>query len=130
MIKGKCHCETVKFESKNDPITAIFCHCVTCRNINGSAFGSSAVILKDGFSIISGNEFIVGYKSSPGKVRNFCSKCGTHVYATSTKNPENVMLRIGCIDGNHGINPTKHIWVSQKESWYEITNNLPVHEEW
>ena len=130
MLNGKCHCGSVKFESKNEPITAVFCHCVTCRNINGSAFGSSAIILKDGFSKITGEEFIVGYESSPGKMRKFCSKCGTHVYATSSKKPENVILRIGCLESGHGVKPSKHIWVSQKESWYEITKNIPTHEEW
>ena len=130
MITGKCHCQSVKYESKNDSIVAMFCHCQTCRKINGSAFGSSAAIYKDGFSVTSGEDLLTGYQSTPGKTRYFCSRCGTHVYATSTKKPENVMLRIGCIDGDHGIKPSKHIWVSQKESWYEITKDLPVHDEW
>ena len=130
MIKGKCHCESVKYESKNDSEFAVFCHCETCRKINGSAFGSSAAVPREGFFIISGENFLVGYESTPGKIRHFCSKCGTHVYATSAKKPENVVLRIGCIEGNHDISPTKHIWVSHKAPWYEITNNLPMHEEW
>ena len=130
MIKGKCHCESVLYESLNDVELAVFCHCETCRKINGSAFGSSAVIPKDGFSIISGNDLLIGYESSPGKMRKFCSKCGTHVYATSSKKPENVILRIGCLESGHGVKPSKHIWVSQKESWYEITKNIPTHEEW
>ena len=60
----------------------------------------------------------------------FFSNCGTHLYATSSKKPENIILRIGCIDGNHNIVPTRHIWISQKASWYEITENIPMHEEW
>ena len=130
MIKGKCHCEAVKYESKNDSQFAVFCHCKTCRKINGSAFGSSAAVPKEGFSILAGKNFLIGYESSPGKIRHFCSKCGTHVYASSSKNPENVMLRLGCVEGNHDISPTKHIWVSHKATWYEITNNLPMYEEW
>ena len=106
-----------------------FCHCETCRKINGSAFGSSAAVPKVGFFIISGENFLEEYESSPGKIRHFCTKCGTHVYATSAKNPEYVMLRLGCIEGNHDIFPTKHIWVSHKAPWYEITNNLPMYEE-
>ena len=129
MIKGKCHCESVKYESKNNSKFAVFCHCETCRQINGSAFGSSAAVPKVGFFIISGENFLEEYESSPGKIRHFCTKCGTHVYATSAKNPEYVMLRLGCIEGNHDIFPTKHIWVSHKAPWYEITNNLPMYEE-
>ncbi len=130
MIKGKCHCQTVKYESSNDSESAVFCHCQTCREINGSAFGSSAVVPRKGFEIISGQKSLVGYESSSGKKRFFCSNCGTHVYATSSKKPENIILRIGCIDGNHNIVPTHHIWTSQKASWYEISENIPMHEEW
>ena len=63
-------------------------------------------------------------------MRRFSSKCGTDVCATSTKKLENVMLGIGCLESGHGVKPSKHIWVSQKESWYEITKNIPTHEEW
>ena len=130
MIKGKCHCESVLYESLNDVELAVFCHCETCRKINGSAFGSSAVIPKDGFSIISGNDLLIGYESSPGKKRYFCSNCGTHVYATSSKKPENIILRIGCIEGDHNVIPKKHIWFSQKAPWYDIPSKLPIHDEW
>jgi len=130
MIKGKCHCETVKYESINESEAAAFCHCGTCRKINGSAFGSSAVIPEEGFKIISGETSLKKYESSPGKIRFFCSNCGTHIFATSSKNPGKMILRIGCIDGNHGIVPTRHIWISQKAPWYEIKENLPMNEEW
>ena len=130
MIKGNCHCQAVKFESNNNSESAAFCHCQTCRKINGTAFGSSAVVPKEGFDIISGKSSLVGYESSSGKKRYFCSNCGTHLYATSSKNPEKIILRIGCIDGDHGIVPKRHIWISQKASWYEIPENLPLHQEW
>ena len=71
MIKGKCHCQTVKYESSNDSESAVFCHCQTCREINGSAFGSSAVVPRKGFEIISGKNSLVGYESSSGKKRFF-----------------------------------------------------------
>jgi len=130
MIKGKCHCQTVKYESKNASEAAAFCHCKTCRQINGTAFGSSAVIPEDGFKIISGEDSLKKYESSPGKIRNFCSNCGTHVFATSSKNTGKIILRIGCIDENHGIVPSRHIWISQKAPWYEIQGNLPLNDEW
>ena len=71
MIKGKCHCQAVKYESNNDSESAVFCHCQTCRKINGTAFGSSAVVPKEGFEIISGETSLVGYESSSGKKRFF-----------------------------------------------------------
>ena len=95
-----------------------------------SIFPPVAVVPKEGFEIISGETSLVGYESSSGKKRFFCSNCGTHLYATSSKKPENIILRIGCIDGNHNIVPTRHIWISQKASWYEITENILMHEEW
>lgn len=94
MIKGKCHCQTVKYESSNDSESAVFCHCQTCREINGSAFGSSAVVPRKGFEIISGKNSFVGYESSSGKKRFFCSNCGTHVYATLQRNLKILYLEL------------------------------------
>ena len=87
-----------------------------------------AKVKLDDLKIIKGANKLKLYKFGRNKAEHFfCSKCGTHVYATSSKKPENIMLRIGCINGDHNIVPTHHIWTSQKATWYEISENIPMH---
>ena len=130
MIYGSCHCQAVKFESAHMPEKAEFCHCRTCRKINGSAHGASASVLSEGFRVIYGKDFVVEYESSPGKTRCFCLVCGTHVYAFTDSQPDYIILRLGCLEGGHGIVPEEHIWVSHKEPWYKIPEGLILHDEW
>ena len=130
MLHGSCHCQAVKFECTDFPESAQFCHCHTCRKVNGTAFGSSAMARREEFRVISGEDCLVEYESTPGKKRCFCVLCGTHVFAFAEKRPDFVILRLGCLDGDHGIVPQQHIWASHKAPWYEIPDALPIHDEW
>ena len=129
MVTGSCHCQTVRFEIAEEIRGFMHCHCQTCRKINGTVYGSSAVVQKDGLKIVAGQEAITAYESSPGKKRCFCSRCGSHVYAYFDARPETVLLRIGTLDGDPGIRAQGHIWVSHKAPWYEIHDDLPRYVE-
>lgn len=125
MITGSCHCQTVKFEITAEIEEFQHCHCHTCRKINGTAHGSSATTARSGFRVVSGEGAVTEYESSPGKKRCFCSRCGSHVYAYYDDGPDMVVLRIGTLDGDPGVRPIRHIWVSDKAPWYEIHDDLP-----
>jgi len=46
------------------------------------------------------------------------------------RDPGDVILRIGTLDGDLGIKAQGHIWVSHKPDWYNIGDDLPQHQEW
>lgn len=129
MIKGSCHCRNIEYQISGEISPIQHCHCRTCRKTNGTAYGSSAVTSRDGFRVTKGGDSIREYESSPGKQRCFCATCGSHVYALMDEHPGIVILRIGTIDGDPGVRPTRHIWVSQKAPWYEIHDQLPRTDE-
>ena len=129
MSTGSCHCQTVRFEISEEIWGFMHCHCETCRKIHGTVYGSSALVKREGFKVVAGEEAITAYESTPGKKRCFCSRCGTHVYAYFEARPDNIILRLGTIHGDPGIRPQAHIWVSHKASWYEIQDDLPQFAE-
>jgi len=128
-MHGSCHCGSINFEIKGKVHRFTNCHCPDCRKINGTAFSANLIADREGFSIASGSDVLVDYESSPGKIRCFCSRCGSHVYARMTARPGIVIVRAGLLDGDPGIRPQNHIWVSQKAPWYEITDSLPQFQE-
>jgi hypothetical protein len=67
---------------------------------------------------------LVGYQSSPGKFRRFCSKCGSHIFAERVGQPT-VMLRLGCLDTAITDQPKAHIWRSDAAPWYDPNDRLP-----
>ncbi|WP_084784133.1 GFA family protein [Marinobacterium aestuarii] len=127
MITGSCLCGNVKYEISGKVGDIVHCHCVTCRKAHGSAFSSVAAVNEAEFKLI-GSKNLKSFESSKGKKRYFCSNCGTQIYA-KRDNAQYIILRLGSLDDDPMSSEKNHIWVSQKASWYSITNNLPAYLE-
>lgn len=127
-IDGSCLCGNVKYSISGNIGNIEHCHCRTCRKAHASAFSSVAAVRDADFKI-TGGEWLSSYESSKGKIRYFCSTCGTQIYAKREGAP-NIILRLGSLDTDQKLNEKKHIWVSQKASWYKINSDLPEHDEY
>jgi hypothetical protein len=77
----------------------------------------------------SARDSIAEYESSPGKLRAFCRRCGSPIYARLVSAPDWLSIRLGLIDGDPGCRPRAHFNVSEKAPWYTITDELPQHAE-
>ncbi len=127
MIKGSCLCGDVKYQISGKVGEVVHCHCETCRKAHGSAFSSVASVKDDDFELASTRD-LSSFESSKGKVRYFCSKCGTQIYA-KRDGTAHIILRLGSLDDNPMTVEKNHIWVSQKAEWYSINSNLTEHQE-
>ncbi|MGH1441427.1 MAG: GFA family protein [Cellvibrionaceae bacterium] len=128
MIVGSCLCGSIKYEITEALGDIVHCHCKTCRKAHGAAFSSVASV-KDSDFTLSGREYLNVYESSPGKMRYFCSSCGTQIYA-KREGTEHLILRLGSLDSDPESTERKHIWVSQKASWYKVNSDLPECQEY
>ncbi|MGZ7458009.1 GFA family protein [Pseudomonas sp. Ma2-10] len=81
------------------------CHCQTCRKAHAAAFASS-----------------------PGKLRHFCSVCGSHLMAERLA-PPHVIVRVATLDDDPKMTPQAHIWTTHDVPWlaYESIEKFP---EW
>ena len=127
MVTGSCLCGDVRYTISGDVGDIVLCHCLKCRKAHGSAFSSVAAVDEKYFSLSSNRE-LNSYESSPGKHRNFCSTCGTHIYA-KRDGAEHIILRLGSVDSALPALEKNHIWVSEKAGWYIIDSNLPQCQE-
>ena len=127
-MKGSCLCGAVQYEiDQLGPIGN--CHCHTCRKAHAAAFASTARVNRDHFRWLAGKEKLSSFESSPGKLRHFCSACGSHVMA-ERPDQAHVILRVATLDDDPGITPSVHIWRSHDAPWLqdsEATNSYP---EW
>lgn len=129
MLTGHCLCEAVKFEYQGPLGPISLCHCSRCRRAQGSAFSASAPIQKVHFRLLSGDEAIREFESTPGRFRAFCSNCGSPVYSRSDAIPGILRLRLGLVEGNVGKPAASHIYVGSKSDWFTITDDLPQFEK-
>jgi len=126
MIQGSCLCGSAKYEASGQLSEIVHCHCKTCRKAHGSAFSSVAAVPIANFTIQS-TATISCFESSPGKVRYFCSMCGTQLYAKRDNN-DHVILRLGSVDSELTTSEYAHIWLSEKANWYDLHSDLKEYQ--
>jgi hypothetical protein len=125
MLTGRCHCGRVTYEVDGKLGAVTYCHCETCRRVQGGAFVVGAPARRKYFRLVTGADAITEYESSPGKYRGFCKVCGSPIWSRRVAEPETLRLRLGAIDGDPGRRPVAHIFVAEKAPWFEITDDLP-----
>ena len=124
MLNGSCLCQAVAYEAAGFAGPIGHCHCRTCRKAHSAAFSTTGRVERAGFRWTRGADQLRSYESSPGKLRHFCSVCGSQLMAEWVGQPT-VILRLGCLDTEIEERPRGHIWTSQKASWFEIGDDLP-----
>lgn len=115
-LAGSCLCGAVQYEVDALASPIGHCHCRTCRKANASAFTSTARVARSGFRFTSGEDKLSAFESTAGKLRRFCSVCGTEVLA-EWLNQDAVILRVATLDDDPGARPVVHIWTSHDVPW-------------
>ena len=126
-LRGGCECGAVRYEVADEFLYAANCHCSKCRAATGTAFKSFAGIERTKLTVTSGGDslMIVG-----DEVENHtrCAACGSLLYSV-VRDGGYVHVAMGSLADPPSITPTEHIYVGSKAPWYEITDDLPQHEE-
>ncbi len=127
-MKGSCLCGAIEYEIDSIDMPVAHCHCRTCQKAHAAPFASTAGVMREHFRWLKGEDKLSAFESSPGKLRHFCSVCGSHLVAERVSQP-NVIVRIATLDENPNMTPQMHIWTSQDLPWlgYE---NIPAYPEW
>ena len=128
-MKGSCLCGSIEYEISKFETEIVHCHCKTCRKAHSAAFNTTAGVKPESFKWVKGEENLSGFESSPGKVRYFCSKCGTHLIAKKQGAPFWV-LRLGSLDDDPKQKPTTSIWMKHHEPWMDFSHDHKVFSEW
>jgi hypothetical protein len=96
-LKGSCLCGAVHYEVDRLDTPIGLCHCATCRKAHAAPYAPTARVMRDHFRLIAGADKLAAFESSPGKMRRFCSVCGTHIVAERAEQPH-VVLRVATLD--------------------------------
>jgi ADP-ribosyl-[dinitrogen reductase] hydrolase len=119
-LRGQCLCGAIAYEVAQLDGAIVHCHCTTCRKAHASAFASTARVVREHFRWVRGEASLREYQSSPGKVRRFCSVCGSHLVAERLGQPH-VILRVATLDDDPARVPEMHIWTSHDVPWLKET---------
>jgi hypothetical protein len=127
LINGHCLCGAVKFEATAAPVSTVNCHCTDCRRITGSVYGT--VLYFEGKDVqISGALGSFKHASDRGTqlTKQFCTVCGSQLFALTGLYPTWIGIRAGCIDETANIRPLRNVFVDSKIDSTPLDDALPT----
>ena len=128
MITGSCLCGIVQFGVTQFSSAIFKCHCSKCRKAFGGASSAAALVSKDDFRWLRGEEGVREFQSDSGFKRRFCPDCGS-ILPQFLPEHQLYWIPVGLLDSDPGIRLKQHIHVNSKAAWEILDDDTRVHGE-
>ena len=130
VIRGSCLCGGVTFEVDPPFLWANYCHCSHCRKHSGADHGIQGRVPREQFRLLQGEELISVYRPGDGRVKAFCSVCGSSLFGNEWPDGDQIGIRLGVLDDDPGIRPEFHTFVDSRAPWEDLPDDgLPRYAE-
>jgi ribosomal protein S18 acetylase RimI-like enzyme len=96
-----------------------------CRKWHGAAFATYAEVSAKALEWQSGEQELVGFRSSPGRERTFCRRCGSKLFIRRLDAPDVIALCLATLDGDPEVRPSRHVMTAYRVPWLELRDGLP-----
>ena len=116
-VRGSCLCGGVQFEVTPPFRIAVHCHCSRCRKHSGTFGLTQGRVPKDRFRLLRGEALIRVYKPEGGKVKAFCSECGSSLFGGDWPDGDEVSIRLGALDDDAAVRADYHSFVGSRATW-------------
>ncbi len=126
---GSCLCQGIRFTIAGQLAPIQVCHCGQCRQAQGGPFATNIPVDTSALSFSAGLDLLRRHESSPGKVRAFCSVCGSPVFSERASLPGVVRIRAGLLAEPVHAQLGFHAYTASKASWWPLEDDLPQHPE-
>ena len=117
VVAGSCLCGGVAFEIELPFRRANICHCSRCRKHSGGAGLVQGRVAREQFRLLRGEELIRSFRPEGGKVKAFCTVCGSSLFGGDWPDGAEVSIRFGSLDVDPGIRPQYHSFVDSAAPW-------------
>lgn len=124
-ITGGCLCGACAYTTTAEPLDVRACHCKLCQKATGAPLYARVRVPGETLTI-SGP--VGWYPSSTTLLRGFCPNCGTSLFSKRTEGGS-IGLLMGSLDDPDRFRPDMHIWVSKKQAWLTLCDDLPCYPE-
>lgn len=129
-IKGACQCGSISYELLEPPLMVAACHCKECQKLSTSAFSITAIVNADSVRFKGDmSDWSRPADSGNTSCAKFCPSCGNRMYHFNPDEPDTLKLKPSNLSDTRIINPTAHIWVSEKQDWFQIPDNVKVFDK-
>jgi len=128
-VEGSCQCGGVKYQLLSEPLVIIACHCKECQKLSTSAFSITAMVNVDTVRF-EGEMKEWRRTAESGNINGarFCPTCGNRIYHFNPDDPSKIKLKPSNLSDTSLIQPTVHVWVSEKQDWVRIPEGVTVYD--
>jgi len=127
VLRGKCRCEDLQFQLREQPLFVHACHCLHCKRKTGSSFGLTCIVLEEDIQVDQG--LLQVHKESPQTTAHLCSSCSEPIYRTNVAFEATGWLQTRCLEDLRLLTIGAHIWVKRKDEWLKLPEDVPQFEE-
>lgn len=118
---GSCFCGAVQFTVSGEPAAMGYCHCESCRTWSAGPVNAFTLWNPEGVKVTRGADLIAGYNKTPVSHRQWCTKCGGHLF---TNHPAwNLIDVYAAVIPGFAFQPGVH--VNYQETKLRIKDGLP-----
>lgn len=131
-VQGACQCGNVTYTLNQPPKMVIACHCIECQKLSTAPFSVTAVVSNEDIEITGElKEWRRIADSGNKNYAMFCPDCGNRVYHFNPDEPSTLKLKLKASSPyDHKVfEPTVHVWVSEKQDWYEVPKGVKVFDK-
>ena len=114
---GSCVCGKTVYEAY-DLKDVSYCHCKQCRNMTGHYM--AACQAERGNIKIKG--LVKWFYTHENSRHGFCNNCGSQMFWQNDNRPT-ISVTAGSLDDSKGLKIIHHIFIEEKGSYYEISQN-------
>ena len=124
-IDGSCQCGKIAYQLLEPPLLVVACHCKQCQKLSTSAFSITAVVNVESVKF-SGDlkEWQRLADSGNKNYAKFCPNCGNRIYHFDPDRPDTIKLKPSNLSDTRILNPSAHLWVSEKQAWIQIPDDV------
>ncbi|MDO6424458.1 GFA family protein [Saccharophagus degradans] len=129
-LSGSCQCGGVTYTLNEPPLMIVACHCRECQKLSTSAFSITAMVKPEAV-VFSGEMSDWSRSSDSGNISaaKFCPTCGNRIYHYNPDDSSTLKLKPSNISDTRVINPTLHVWISEKQDWYQIPEGVKTFQK-
>ena len=131
-IKGSCQCGQVTYQLFAKPIMVLACHCTQCQKLSTSPFSVTAVVAATAIEFTGElKQWTRAADSGNSNNAMFCTKCGNRIYHYNPASSDTIKLKLKPtkLTDDKVFEPSAHVWVCEKLSWYHIPEGIKVFEK-
>ena len=112
---GGCLCDKTRFSVTGIPLIVTICHCKYCQRATGSAFAIEPIFERRNLTVICGETRVYHHTSAgsgSGFSTHFCENCGTRLFITFERWPDQAAVYAGAFDD---------------PDWFEVSSSNAQH---